>query len=226
MNSFNLVVKKDRYKTLVYDYASTLAERIADHSARVTVIGQDYVGLPLAVEFCKAGFKVIGIDIGKDRVKTLNSGRSLTSDVKDEELAALRNSGYYEASWDFSVLKNSDVILICLPASLLESKDPDIFYVLNTIKSVGKYLCPGQLIILESTTYADVTEELLLPLFDARCYTAGEDIFLAFSPDPVEPGNKKYAVKDIPKVTGGISPTCTRLAALLYRQIVGKVIEV
>lgn len=226
MNSLNLVSQQEPCHAPLQDYATALAQRIADHSARIAVIGQGYVGLPLAVEFCSAGFKVIGIDVDRERVKTLNGGKSLTPDVADETLMALRNSGLYEATWDFSVLSTSDVILICVPTPLRKSKDPDISYVLTTIKSVVKYLYPGQLIILESTTYPGTTEELLLPLFEAKSYTAGEDVFLAFSPERIDPGNTKYTVKDIPKVTGGISPNCTRLAALLYRQIVGQVIEV
>lgn len=226
MNNLNLVLNKDQYLAPLHDYASSLAERITDHSARIAVIGQGYVGLPLAVEFCSVGFKVIGIDIDKERVKTLNSGKSLTPDVTDEALLALRNSGHYEATWDLSVLRDCEVILICVPTPLRKSKDPDISYVLATIENVVKHLSPGQLIILESTTYPGTTEELLLPLFEAKAYTAGEDVFLAFSPERIDPGNKKYMVKDIPKVTGGVSSACTQMAALLYRQIVSKVIEV
>lgn len=226
MNTLNLVLREKQYSGYQPDHETQLSERIADHTARITVVGQGYVGLPLAVEFCRVGFKVIGIDIDKDRVKRLNRGESLTPDVSHESLLEMRNTGHYEASWDFSVLQNSDVILICVPTPLRKSKDPDISYVLDTVEKVVKYLRPGQLIILESTTYPGTTEELLLPLFQAKAYSAGDDVFLAFSPERIDPGNTQFMVKDIPKVTGGVSPACTRLAALLYRQIVSKVVEV
>ncbi len=203
-----------------------LADRIENRSARIAVIGQGYVGLPLAVEFCQVGFHVTGIDIDKDRVRTLNRGQSLTPDVSSDTLSALCTSGYYEASWDFSILQNSDVILICVPTPLRKSKDPDISYVLATVEEVVKHLRPGQLIILESTTYPGTTEELLLPLFEAQSQVVGEDVFLAFSPERIDPGNKQFTVKDIPKITGGVTPACTQLAALFYRQIVSKVVEV
>ncbi len=208
------------------DYYTQLFAKIEDHSARIAVIGQGYVGLPLAAEFCRAGFRVVGLDIDKERVRTLNRGESLTPDVSSETLLALRNSGHYQASWDFAELKSSDVILICVPTPLRKSKDPDISYVLATVEQVVKHLCPGQLIILESTTYPGTTEELLLPMFEARDYVAGEDVFLAFSPERIDPGNKQFTVKDIPKITGGVTPACTRLAALFYRQIVSQVVEV
>jgi UDP-N-acetyl-D-glucosamine dehydrogenase len=208
------------------DYYTQLADRIKNKSARITVIGQGYVGLPLAAEFCHAGFRVTGIDIDKERVCKLNRGESLTPDVSSATLKALRESGHYVASFDFSVLRDSHVILICVPTPLRKSKDPDISYVLATVEEVVKNLCPGQLIILESTTYPGTTEELLLPLFEAQAYTAGEDVFLAFSPERIDPGNKQYMVKDIPKITGGVTPACTRLASMIYEKIVNKVIPV
>lgn len=208
------------------DYYTRLSDRIRNHTARVAIIGQGYVGLPLAAEFGRAGFRVIGLDIDRERVRTLNRGKSLTPDVSHATLRGLRDTGYYEASWDFSLLRDSDVILICVPTPLRKSKDPDISYVLATVEEVVKNLCPGQLIILESTTYPGTTEELLLPLFEAKEYIAGEDVFLAFSPERIDPGNTKYMVKDIPKITGGVTPACTRLASLFYSQIVSKVVEV
>ena len=226
MSNTNRVLREAQYPADNVNYYAQLSERITNHTARIAVIGQGYVGLPLAAEFCHAGFRVVGIDIDKERVKTLNRGESLTPDVSHATLSALRTAGYYEASWDFSVLSDSDVIVICVPTPLRKSKDPDISYVLATVEQVVKHLYPGQLIILESTTYPGTTEELLLPLFEDRAYVAGEDVFLAFSPERIDPGNKQFTVKDIPKITGGVTPACTRLAAMFYRQIVTKVVEV
>lgn len=214
-----------QHKNTIDNYA-LLYDSIEDRSARITVIGQGYVGLPLAVEFARAGFSVTGLDIDQERVKILNSGKSLTPDVLDEDLRALRNAGRYRASSDYSCLASSDIMMICVPTPLRKSKDPDISYVLGTAEHVMENLHPGQLIILESTTYPGTTEELLLPLFTANGLEAGKDFFLAFSPERIDPGNAKFQVKDIPKVTGGITPGCTQLAALFYSKIVGKVVEV
>lgn len=216
--------KQDRLHAV--DYYAQLHELITGHSARITVIGQGYVGLPLAVAFSQAGYRVTGLDIEKSRVKTLNRGRSMSPDVSSESLTALCKAGYYKASWNYSVLRDSDVIIICVPTPLRKSKDPDISYVVATVEKIIQYLRPGQLVILESTTYPGTTEELLLPMFEERAYTAGDDVFLAFSPERIDPGNKEFLVKDIPKVTGGVTPACTSLAALLYRQIVDRVVEV
>ncbi|MDP1930764.1 MAG: nucleotide sugar dehydrogenase [Gammaproteobacteria bacterium] len=226
MSNLNRLTHAEQFPGDNASYHTQLSERITAHTARIAVIGQGYVGLPLAAEFCHAGFRVTGLDIDKERVRTLNRGESLTPDVSDATLLALRNAGYYEATWDFSVLRNSDVIVICVPTPLRKSKDPDISYVLATVEQVVKHLCPGQLIILESTTYPGTTEELLLPLFEEKGYVAGQDVFLAFSPERIDPGNKQFTVKDIPKITGGVTPACTQLAAMFYRQIVGKVVEV
>lgn len=226
MANLNIVPKAVNSHLGHGSYRQLLSEHIVDRSARIVVIGQGYVGLPLATEFAQKGFRVIGLDIDRERVRKLNRGESLTPDVSDDALGSLRNSGYYEASWDFSVLRNTDVILICVPTPLRKSKDPDISYVVATLEQVVLNLRPGQLIILESTTYPGTTEELLLPMFEAKGYCAGEDVFLAFSPERIDPGNKQFMVKDIPKVTGGITPACTEVAALFYRQIVDKVVEV
>lgn len=208
------------------DNFEALSERISNRTARVTVVGQGYVGLPLAVEFGRAGFQVTGLDIDQERVEILNSGKSLTPDVANEDLASLCESGNYNATSDTHCLGASDVILICVPTPLRKSKDPDISYVLDSAQHVANSLRPGQLIILESTTYPGTTEELLLPLFEQDGNKAGLDFFLAFSPERIDPGNARFKVKDIPKVTGGITPQCTRLAALFYRQIVETVVEV
>jgi UDP-N-acetyl-D-glucosamine dehydrogenase len=203
-----------------------LAERIQSREAEIAVIGQGYVGLPLAVEFAGSGFPVIGLDTNPERVAALNDGISCTPDVPGETLVALRRDGRYQASADFAVLERSDVVIICVPTPLRKSKDPDISFVAAAADQVAKRFRPGQLVILESTTYPGTTEELLLPLFEARGAKVGENFSLAFSPERIDPGNPTFTVKDIPKIVGGVTPRCSELAALLYRQIVAQVLKV
>ena len=203
-----------------------LADRIREHRARLAIIGQGYVGMPLAVEFGLAGFPVTGLDTDPDRITALNAGRSYIPDVESTDLQHLLGTGRYEATSDFSALEQSDVAVICVPTPLRKSKDPDISYVVAAAEQVAAHFRPGQLVILESTTYPGTTEELLLPMFEARGSKAGKDLFLAFSPERIDPGNRTFTVKNTPKVVGGITPTCSRLATFLYRQIVTKVIEV
>src|SRR3989440_6306641 len=158
---------------------ANLIARIQDHRAHVSVIGQGYVGLPLAVEFARAGFTVTGVDVDLDRVGALNVGRSSTPDVASEDLAALLHSGRYGATSDFAVLEESDVVVICVPTPLGKSKDPDISFIMAAASEVAARFHPGQLVILESTTYPETTEELLLPIFRQRGARVGEDFFLA-----------------------------------------------
>jgi UDP-N-acetyl-D-glucosamine dehydrogenase len=207
-------------------HAATLRRRIANHSARVTVIGQGYVGLPLAIEFAKAGFRVTGLDTDPDRVAALASGCSYIPDVASDELRALLRVDGYRAVAEPSVLAQSDAILICVPTPLRKSKDPDISYVIAASREVASHFRPGQLVVLESTTYPGTTEELLLPMFQANGARIGEDLFLAFSPERIDPGNPTFKVKDISKVVGGVTRTCGRLATALYREIVPRVHEV
>lgn len=205
---------------------SDLESLIHSHTARITIIGQGYVGLPLAVGFAHESFKVVGLDINPERVAMLNQCLSNTPDVLDEELQLLHDDHLYEASTDYSLLSRSDVIIICVPTPLRKTKDPDISYIMEAAERVKEHLRQGQLIILESTTYPGTTEEILLEMFQETGYVAGKDYFLAFSPERIDPGNTNFQVKDIPKITGGVTPECTRLAAILYRQIVDKVVEV
>jgi UDP-N-acetyl-D-glucosamine dehydrogenase len=205
---------------------SQLADRIRNGSARVTVIGQGYVGLPLAVELGRAGFSATGLDTDLDRVTALNAGQSYSPDVDSAALGALITAGRYEATTDASVLEHSDVVIICVPTPLRKSKDPDISYVVAAAEEVARRFRPGQLVILESTTYPGTTEELLRPMFEARGARVGVDLFLAFSPERIDPGNGKFSLAEIPKVVGGVTPACTRMAALLYGQIIDRVLEV
>lgn len=204
----------------------SLLELINTHSAHISIIGQGYVGLPLAMAFAREGFRVSGVDIDIDRIASLKRYESNTPDVSSEELQMLSSNGNYHPTSDYSLLGESDVILICVPTPLRKTKDPDISYVLQTAEALGLILHPGQLVILESTTYPGTTEELLLPLFETRKLKVGRDFFLAFSPERIDPGNTRFQVKDIPKVTGGVTENCTKLAAALYRQIVNQVVEV
>jgi UDP-N-acetyl-D-glucosamine dehydrogenase len=208
------------------DQATTLSQRIEARTARLTIIGQGYVGLPLAVEFARAGFPVSGLDTDPDRVAALNVGRSCSPDVASADLMALLRGGLYEATSDFGVLERSDGVIICVPTPLRKSKDPDISYVVAAAEAAAARFRPGQLVVLESTTYPGTTEELLLPMFRARGAGIGEDLFLAFSPERIDPGNPVFKARDIPKVIAGVTPACTRLAAALYRTIVPRVHEV
>src|SRR5947209_9129695 len=207
-------------------HATTLIRQIATHSARISIIGQGYVGLPLAVEFARAGFHVTGLDTDPDRVAALGSGRSHVPDVPSTQVQAFLRAGRYQATTEPAILAESDAVLICVPTPLRKSKDPDITYVIAAAKEAAARFRPGQLIILESTTYPGTTEELLLPLFQASGASIGEDLFLAFSPERIDPGNPTFKVKDIPKVVGGVTPACSRLAAALYLEIVPQVHEV
>jgi UDP-N-acetyl-D-glucosamine dehydrogenase len=203
-----------------------LIERIRNHQAHVSVIGQGYVGLPLAVEFARAGFTVTGVDVNLDRIGALNAGCSSTPDVASEDLSALVHAGRYGATSDFSVLERSDVVVICVPTPLGKSKDPDISFVVAAAEQAALHFRPSQLVILESTTYPGTTEEVLRPLFEARGAEVGGNLFLAFSPERIDPTNPNFKVRDIPKVVGGVTPACRRLAALFYRQIIATVVEV
>jgi UDP-N-acetyl-D-glucosamine dehydrogenase len=204
----------------------SLADKIESRTARVAVIGQGYVGLPLALEYARAGFPAVGIDNDPDRIAALNLGQSPTPDVTDAELGELLATGRYRATGDFKALAQSDVVIICVPTPLRKSKDPDISYVVAAAEQTAINFHPGQLVVLESTTYPGTTDELLIPMLAQRGGTAGESMFVAFSPERIDPGNKQFKVKDIPKVVGGATKACTRLAAMLYRTIVPNVYEV
>ena len=206
--------------------AKQLIDRLQARSARLAIIGQGYVGLPLAAEFARAGFTVTGLDTDIERVDTLNQGRSPSPDLSGKDLQALIQAGRYQATTDYSVIEKSDAVIICVPTPLRKSKDPDISYVLSAAQQVSKRLQPGQLVILESTTYPGTTEEVLLPMFEEQAGKAGIDFFLAFSPERIDPANTMFKVGDIPKVVGGVTPECSQLAAMLYRQIVPQVMEV
>jgi len=208
------------------DHVTTLNQHIEARTSRLAIVGQGYVGLPVAVEFAATGFSVTGLDTDPDRVAALSLGQSCSPDVTNTDLMALLREGRYQATTDFGVLERSDVVIICVPTPLRKSKDPDIACVVAAGEAVAARFRPGQLVVLESTTYPGTTDELLLPMFRARRARIGEDLFLAFSPERIDPGNSIFKVRDIPKVVGGVTPACTRLAAALYSTVVPRVHEV
>jgi UDP-N-acetyl-D-glucosamine dehydrogenase len=203
-----------------------LKERISTKQARVGVVGLGYVGLPLAVEFAKAGFTVTGIDVSPAKVEKINQGISYIQDVPQEELAALVQAGRLSATTDFSAVANLDTINIAVPTPLRKTKDPDMSFVVAAAQEVAKHAHPGLLVILESTTYPGTTDELLLPMFERAGLKVGEDLFLCFSPERVDPGNPQYQTKNIPKVVGGITAACTEVGALFYGQALEHVVPV
>ncbi len=203
----------------------TLDRQIEAKTARVSVVGQGYVGLPLAVEFARCGFRVTGIEVDSERIAALTRGKSYIPDVPSEHVGEAVQSGRYRATSDMRALADQDAIIICVPTPLRKSKEPDISHVVAAAEEVARYLRVGQLVVLESTTYPGTTDEVLLPLFEKGGLKAGRDFHLAFSPERIDPGNPTHKVKDIPKLVGGVTRACTRLAALLYRQIVSQVLE-
>ncbi len=204
----------------------TLSEKIRTKTARVGVVGLGYVGLPLAVEFAKAGFHVTGIDVTAGKVDLINQGISYIQDVPTAEVAELVEKGLLKATTDFAVVGELDTINIAVPTPLRKTKDPDMSFVVSASQAVANHAHPGLLVILESTTYPGTTDELLLPMFENSNLKVGEDFFLCFSPERVDPGNPKYQTKNIPKVVGGITANCTQVGALFYSQALEHVVPV
>jgi UDP-N-acetyl-D-glucosamine dehydrogenase len=203
-----------------------LCSRIKDKTAQVGVVGLGYVGLPLAVEFANVGFSVTGIDIQAEKVDLLNRGVSYIQDVPAEEVEELVKGKKLRGVADFSVIRELDTINICVPTPLRKTKDPDMSYIVSACEEIAKYLHPGMLIILESTTYPGTTDELVRPMLEKSGLKVGEDIFLCFSPERVDPGNAKFQTKNIPKVVGGTTPACTAAAQLFYSQALDHVVPV
>jgi UDP-N-acetyl-D-glucosamine dehydrogenase len=204
----------------------SLENKIRSRTARVGVVGLGYVGLPLAVEFARAGFAVTGIDVNRDKAERVNRGDSYVGDVPSEILKPLAEAGRLRATTDFGRIAELDTVNICVPTPLRKTKDPDMSYIVSACQAIAKHLHPEMLIILESTTYPGTTEELLLPMFEAGGLRAGRDFFLCFSPERVDPGNPSYQTANIPKVVGGVTPECTRMGALFYEQALEKVVPV
>ncbi len=204
----------------------TPAERIRTRNAQVGVVGLGYVGLPEAVEFAKAGFRVTGFDIDGERVLKVNHGISYIEDVDGAEVFRLVQAGRLRAVADFRDLGGMDAILICVPTPLRKTRDPDISYIVAAIGEVSRALRPGQLIVLESTTYPGTTEEVVAPALATTGLRVGQDFYLCFSPERINPGDRRFPLSTIPKVVGGMTPRCTELAALLYGTVVQTVVPV
>ncbi len=197
----------------------SLYEKIVNKSAKVGVIGLGYVGLPLAVEKAKAGYEVLGFDIQEKKVRMVNEGKNYIGDVVDEELEDLVKKGRLSATTDFDRIAECDVVAICVPTPIDEHKVPDLSYVVSTGREIAKRLHKGMLIVLESTTYPGTTEEVLLPILESTGLKVGKDFYLAFSPERVDPGNKRFKTKNTPKVVGGVTPECTKHAKALYENV-------
>ncbi len=203
-----------------------LQQKIVNRRANVGVIGLGYVGLPLAVEFAKAGFTVTGIEVDRHRATSIAAGRSYIPDVPTGELAGLVKAGRLRATGDFKALAKTDAVIICVPTPLRKTREPDISFILAAAEQVAQTTHPGQAIVLESTTYPGTTEETILPKMVAKGLKVGQDFFLAFSPERIDPGNQRFTTKNIPKVVGGVTKRCTQIVRLLYSQVIDTVIPV
>jgi len=221
-----LLISENTDPITALQVAAELKKRITNKTARVGVLGLGYVGLPLAVEFARAGFDVTGIDVQQSKVDLFNSGQSYIKDVKDGVFEPLVRSGKLRATTDFSVIRELDTIDICVPTPLRKTKDPDMSYVISATDAIAEYIHPGLLVMLESTTYPGTTDELLLPKLASNGMEVGKDFFLCFSPERVDPGNPRFQTANIPKVVGGITSECTEIGALFYGQALEKVVPV
>ena len=201
-----------------------LEERIKNKTAKVGVVGLGYVGLPLAVAFAQAGLKVLGFDKEQKRVDSVNKGQSYIADVSSENLSAAVASNLLQATIAQNQLGEIDAICICVPTPLTRTKEPDLSYVTRESEELSGYLQPGQLVILESTTYPGTTSDVVLPILERSGLKAGQDFYLAYSPERVNPGNRRYNIKNTPKIVGGIDSQSTKLAELLYRQVADVVV--
>jgi UDP-N-acetyl-D-glucosamine dehydrogenase len=203
-----------------------LQEKIGTRTARVGIIGLGYVGLPLAVEFAKAGFDVTGIDVSADKAARVNAGESYIGDIPTATIAELTQAGKLRATTDFSVVAELDTINICVPTPLRKTKDPDMSYIVSACQEISKYFRRGTLVILESTTYPGTTDEVVLPMLSQGGLEVGKDFFLCFSPERVDPGNAKFQTNNIPKVVGGVTPACTEMGRIFYSQALQTVVPV
>ncbi|HYR83878.1 MAG TPA: nucleotide sugar dehydrogenase [Terriglobia bacterium] len=206
--------------------ATNLRKRIEAGTAHIGVLGLGYVGLPLAMTFERAGFNVVGMDLNGDRVAALANGESYVAEVDPEHLRTAMAAGRFVPTTHLDIIEELDCISICVPTPLRKTKDPDLSYVISAAEAIASRLHSEQLIILESTTYPGTTEEILLPRFEQTSLRAGEDFFLAYSPERVDPGNAKYHTGSIPKIIAGVTPACTDMASLLYGRAMAQVITV
>jgi UDP-N-acetyl-D-glucosamine dehydrogenase len=203
-----------------------LIEKIDTRSAKIGVIGLGYVGLPLAMEFVKASYKVTGIDIDQNKINSINDGKNYINDVNDESLKNAVKKGLLKGTNDFSTVKKLDAISICVPTPLNKEKNPDISFIVSVMDKIKDYLHPHMIIILESTTYPGSTRELILPYIENDNLILGTNICLCFSPERIDPGNKKYNTSNTPKIIGGLTPKCSKIGEKLYSTIINEVIIV
>ncbi|MEH7342593.1 nucleotide sugar dehydrogenase [Bacillus sp. JJ1532] len=209
------------------DVYTSLLNKIEKKEAVIGVVGLGYVGLPLAVEKAKAGYKVIGFDVQAARVEQVNMGINYIGDVVDQDLADMIKNGHLEATTDYARIQEVDAVAICVPTPLDIYQQPDTSYVKSSSKEIAKYAHEGMLVVLESTTYPGTTEEIVKPALEEKGFKVGETVFVAYSPERVDPGNKQFKTKNTPKVVGGITENCTKVAAALYRNVLeGDVHEV
>jgi UDP-N-acetyl-D-glucosamine dehydrogenase len=203
-----------------------LQNKIRQRSAQAGVVGLGYVGLPLALEMVHAGFHVTGIDLIKEKVDSINAGISYIPDVSSGTLRGAVSANKIKATQSLAAVEKLDTLNICVPTPLRKNKDPDLSYLLAAVEAIRNHIRPGQLIILESTTYPGTTREMVLPILEDSGLRAGRDFFLAYSPERVDPGNQQFTTRNIPKVVGGATPRCTKMAALFYEQFVEKILPV
>ncbi|MGK0466553.1 MAG: UDP-N-acetyl-D-glucosamine dehydrogenase [Clostridium sp.] len=208
-------------------YKDELLLKLKNRTAKLGVVGLGYVGLPLAVEKAKVGYDVIGFDVQDKKVRMINDGVNYISDIESSDLERLVQEGKLKATTDFSFVKDVDTVCIAVPTPLDLYKQPDLSYVVDSTRSVAKYLHKGMLVVLESTTYPGTTEEVLRPILEETGLKCGVDFFLAFSPERIDPGNKVFNTKNTPKVVGGCTKDCTEVAGMLYRSVLeGDILEV
>ncbi len=203
-----------------------LDKKIRSKTAKIGVIGLGYVGLPLAVEFTNAGFKVMGIDIDKNKTSLINAGENYIKDIDDDTFKKAVNDKNLIATTDFSEVKNLDCISICVPTPLNKQKDPDISFIISVMDEIKNYIHEDMVIVLESTTYPGSTKELILPYLENKDFIVGENCFLCFSPERIDPGNKNYNTSNTPKVIGGITSECAKMGMLLYEPVVNALVPV
>lgn len=205
---------------------SQLETKLGNKTAVIGIVGLGYVGLPLAVAFARAGFKIIGFDIQVGRVAVVNRGESYITGISNRTLSATVASKRLQATTDQSRLSEVDAVCICVPTPLKKTKDPDLSYIIHESEEISKYLQHGQLVVLESTTYPGTTKQVVLPILERSGLKVGQDFYLAYLPERVDPGNRKYNIKNTPTLVGGVDPESTRLARLLYRQVANVVLPV
>jgi UDP-N-acetyl-D-glucosamine dehydrogenase len=213
-------------QVVIAPVAQLLEEKIRARTARVGIVGLGYVGLPLAVEFAKAGFTVTGIDVSDHKTGRVNDGESYVGDIASSTLGPLVQAGKLRATTDFSVVEDLDTINICVPTPLRKTKDPDMSFIVSSCQEIAKHFGAGKLVILESTTYPGTTDEVVLPMLSQSGLRVGEDFFLCFSPERVDPGNPRYQTSNIPKVVGGVTAACTEMGRLFYSQALQTVVPV